>query len=293
MNSKIVIGIDEVGCGALAGPIVVVAVAFLPDALPPEVEYKPSKGRSSLLRVADSKALTDKQRRALFDAILTSCAAYSRIYLSPTTVDELGVLEARLQGARLAAAKVIEQLSMNGISKDKLFILLDGKERPEDMPASIKAVPQGDKIHWQISSASIIAKVLRDDFMIELSTVYPDYLLDKHKGYPTEAHVVALAKHGPTPIHRRSFGPVRELLPTAKRIDLMSSIIAQRVPTSVCARCRKVFSPGDRVTQAFIISKVGKSPESPMEIGAFLHPDFEFTHVTCEDPGLVKGVFTL
>ncbi len=185
---KLVAGVDEVGRGPLCGPVVTAAVIL--DPLRP------------ILGLNDSKKLTEKKREALFVEIQEKALAWSIGRAEVEEIDQLNILHATM----LAMQRAVEGLS---ITPD--LALIDGNRCPQLNMAS-EAVVQGDGLIAEISAASILAKVSRDREMAVLDAQYPGYGIAKHKGYPTPAHLKALHELGPTPIYRRSFGPVRRLL---------------------------------------------------------------------------------
>src|SRR5690554_310540 len=184
-TAKRIAGVDEVGRGPLCGPVVTAAVILDP--------LRPIAGLN------DSKRLTEKTREALFDEIQEKALAWCIARADVEEIDRLNILQATM----LAMQRAVEGLS---IRPD--LALIDGNRCPKlSMPS--EAVVQGDGLIAQISAASILAKVSRDREMVELDAIYPGYGIAKHKGYPTPAHLKALQELGPTPIYRRSFGPVR------------------------------------------------------------------------------------
>jgi ribonuclease HII len=185
---KRIAGVDEVGRGPLAGPVVAAAVILDPA--------KPIDG------LTDSKKLTEKQRNLLDQEIREKALAWSLGRAEAEEIDEINILQASL----LAMKRAVESLS---IRPDHLQI--DGNHCPE-MPYSMEAIIKGDSKIPAISAASIIAKVARDKEMIEMDKRYPQYGFAGHKGYPTKKHREALIQHGITPIHRTCFAPVRKYL---------------------------------------------------------------------------------
>jgi ribonuclease HII len=181
-------GVDEVGRGPLAGPVVAAAVILDPGS--------PIEG------LADSKKISEKRREVLDRVIRESALAWSLGRAEVEEIDRLNILHASL----LAMRRAVEGLS---ISPD--HALVDGNRCP-DIPCSAEAVVGGDSTVPVISAASIIAKVARDREMVELDQRYPGYGLARHKGYPTKAHLEALQRLGVTEIHRRSFAPVKKVL---------------------------------------------------------------------------------
>ena len=187
-NLRLLAGLDEVGRGPLAGPVVAAAVILDPA--------RPIAG------LADSKALTEKRRAALSIEIREKALAWA---LGRAEVEEIDVLNI-LQASLLAMQRAVAALS---IAPE--YAVVDGNRLPK-LPCPALAIIKGDQTVPAISAASIIAKVARDSEMILLDTHYPGYGLALHKGYPTKAHVLALDVLGVSAIHRRSFGPVRKLL---------------------------------------------------------------------------------
>ncbi|MCP4128992.1 MAG: ribonuclease HII [Gammaproteobacteria bacterium] len=183
-----VAGVDEVGRGPLAGPVVAAAVILDPA--------RPIEG------LADSKKLSEKKREAMDLIIRENALAWSLGRAEVEEIDQINILQASL----LAMQRAVESLS---IPPD--HVLVDGNRCP-DLECSAEAIVGGDSSEQAISAASIIAKVSRDREMAELELQYPGYGLAKHKGYPTKFHLQALQELGVTDIHRRSFGPVRRLI---------------------------------------------------------------------------------
>ncbi|MCP4061172.1 MAG: ribonuclease HII, partial [Pseudoalteromonas sp.] len=156
--------------------------------------------------LADSKKLTDKKRQALAIEIKQKALCYAIGRCSPSEIDELNILHATM----LAMTRAVE-----GLSTQPEFVFVDGNRLPKlAMPA--QAVVKGDSLVAEISAASILAKVARDDEMLELDTRYPQYGFAGHKGYPTKAHFAALEQYGAIDEHRKSFKPVQRVLMQAK-----------------------------------------------------------------------------
>ena len=188
---RIIAGVDEVGRGPLAGPVVAAAV-ILPWGKQP----------SWLSRVRDSKQLTPSQRESIFDRITASRVAYGLGVVSHEVIDKRGIAPA----TRLAMRYAIEQLST---CPD--YLLIDFIQLPA-IRIPQKSVVNGDSICLSIAAASIVAKVSRDRLMVELDNQFPGYGLAQHKGYGTPEHLEALQRLGPCPIHRKTFMPVRDRL---------------------------------------------------------------------------------
>lgn len=181
-------GVDEVGRGPIAGPVVAAAVILDPN--------KP------IIGLADSKKLTEKKREKLFDEIVSTALSFAIAKASVEEIDELNILHASM----LAMKRAVEALSPSAE-----FALIDGNRCPS-LSIPSEYVIKGDSKVACISAASIIAKVTRDREMVELDKLYPGYGLAKHKGYPTKAHIDALSKNGLNELYRRSFKPVSNLL---------------------------------------------------------------------------------
>ena len=177
-----VCGIDEAGCGPLAGPVYAAAVILNPD--------DPIEGLN------DSKKLTEKKREALYPQIKDRALAWAIASATAQEIDEINILQARL----LAMRRAVEMLS---IKPDQA--LVDGNRDPDipDVPSLL--IVGGDGKSASIAAASILAKVTRDHAMLELDKQYPQYLFAKHKGYPTKLHVEKLLEHGACPEHRQTF----------------------------------------------------------------------------------------
>jgi ribonuclease HII len=187
-NQLLVAGVDEVGRGPLAGPVVTAAVILDPD--------HPIDG------LMDSKKLSEKRREELSVLIKENSLAWSIGRAEVEEIDEINILQATM---------LAMQRAVSGLSPAPKHALIDGNRCPQ-LICTAEAIIKGDGIVPAISAASIIAKVSRDNEMVELDALYPGYGLAGHKGYPTKAHRDALIHLGVTPIHRRSFGPVKRAL---------------------------------------------------------------------------------
>ncbi|MCF2861298.1 Ribonuclease HII [Pseudoalteromonas sp. THAF3] len=181
-------GVDEVGRGPLVGDVVTAAVILDPN--------KPIAGLS------DSKKLSDKKRTALSAEIKEKALSYCIARASVSEIDELNILHATM----LAMSRAVAGLD---ITPD--FVFVDGNRLPQ-LDVAAQAVVKGDALVAEISAASILAKVARDEEMIALDAQFPEYGFAGHKGYPTKAHFAALAEHGATEFHRKSFKPVQRVL---------------------------------------------------------------------------------
>lgn len=185
-------GVDEVGRGPLAGPVVAAAVI-----LDPEV---------AIIGLADSKKLSEKKRLSLSETIKTDALCWALGRAEVSEIDEINILQASL---------LAMQRAVNALELSPHKALVDGNIAPR-LSCEVETIIKGDETVSSISAASIIAKVARDKEMVELDKLYPDYGFARHKGYPTKLHIEALVNSGPSPIHRRSFAPVRNLLQTNK-----------------------------------------------------------------------------
>lgn len=177
----VICGVDEAGRGPLAGPVCAAAVI-----LPPHVEIP---------GLNDSKKLSDKKRRELFPIIKEKALAFAIAFASHEEIDEINILQATY----LAMERALSQLS---IKPD--LVLVDGN-RAKDFGVPVQTVVHGDSLSANIAAASVLAKVTRDDQMLEMTTKYPQYGFDIHKGYGTKAHYEAIIANGPCEIHRKTF----------------------------------------------------------------------------------------
>lgn len=177
----LICGVDEAGRGPLAGPVCAAAV-ILPKGL-------------VIPGLNDSKKLTDKRRRELFPIIQQEAVSFGIAFASQEEIDEINILQATF----LAMRRAIDQLDPKPD-----FALIDGN-RETDFGVQCKTVIKGDSLSANIAAASVLAKVTRDNWMIEAAEKYPGYGFEIHKGYGTKAHYAALEKLGPCAIHRRTF----------------------------------------------------------------------------------------
>jgi ribonuclease HII len=186
MRPERVAGIDEAGRGPLAGPVVCAAVILDP--------------RRPISGLADSKALSAMARERLFPLIQSQALAWQVVFIEADEIDRINILQATLLGMHRALC---------ALSIAAEHALIDGNKIPRDLPCRAEALVGGDGIEPAIMAASILAKVSRDNHMHTLHARYPEYGFDRHKGYPTPAHLAALERLGPCPEHRRSFAPVK------------------------------------------------------------------------------------
>ena len=174
-----VAGIDEVGRGPLAGPVVTACVSIPRDKLVPGVD--------------DSKKLSEKRREALFPLLLEAADYAETCFIGPEVIDEINILNATKEAMEKAAA-----------GAGGAHFLVDAVTGLR-LPGEATAIIHGDALSFMIAAASIVAKVTRDRYMIELDAKYPEYGFARNKGYGTAEHIAALKKYGPCPEHRRSF----------------------------------------------------------------------------------------
>lgn len=178
---EVVCGIDEAGRGPLAGPVYAAAV-ILP------------KGHI-VEGVNDSKKISEKKRNLLFDKIIDECVCYSIGTASEQEIDEINILQATFLAMRRAVA---------GLEIKPDIALVDGNKKP-GLDIAEQTIVKGDSKSANIAAASIIAKVSRDCYMLEMSEKYPEYQFEKHKGYGTKLHYEMIEKYGVSPIHRKTF----------------------------------------------------------------------------------------
>lgn len=187
---KLIGAIDEAGRGPLAGPVVAACVVFGPD----------FKIGGRLKEIRDSKKLTHAKRQELYQIIKEEFSEVGVGICDNTTIDKINILQA----AFLAMKKAV-----GAIKKKPDFIVLDGGYEIPNFSLIQKAIIRGDEKIFSIAAASIVAKVTRDNIMLEMHKKYPSYGFNQHKGYGTKLHLDRLAEHGPCPLHRFSFRPVK------------------------------------------------------------------------------------
>ena len=197
-----ILGVDEAGRGPLAGPVTTAAVVLDLHQL----------GWCEGLN--DSKKLSARRREELSLVVFERAIAASVHHVPVEEVDRLNVLGASLWGMEHCARKVSEAL---GGGFEQILVVVDGKQRLLHYDGPQQALIKGDARSYAIAAASILAKVARDRWMLELHQKHPDYGFDRHKGYPTAAHLRALKTHGPLDCHRRSFAPVAATIAEWKR----------------------------------------------------------------------------
>jgi ribonuclease HII len=192
---RFICGVDEVGRGPLAGPVVAGAVILNPEIM--------------IDGLNDSKQLTEKQREKLAVMIERNALAYAVHFVDPKVIDEVNIYQA----SKLAMIEAIKKLSIvpEHILSDAMPL--------QEAGVPYTAIIKGDTLSASIAAGSIIAKVARDHFMVEMANLYPGYGFEKHKGYPTKAHIEALKSLGTTPIHRKSYKPVKDVLENQLRLN--------------------------------------------------------------------------
>ncbi len=182
---RAVCGCDEAGAGPLAGRVYAAAV-ILPDGL-------------ELPWLNDSKKVTEKRREALYSQIVDRAVAWSVAWVEPKEIDEIDILNSRIKAM---------QSAIDALEPQADFALIDGNRDHGNRCAIVSShdlVVKGDSLSVSIAAASILAKVSRDRYMLEMAKLYPQYAFERHKGYGTKRHYALLREHGPCPIHRRTF----------------------------------------------------------------------------------------
>ena len=223
---QFVIGIDEVGRGPLAGPVVAAAVVSRNFQSASSADGFPISNDKNFIKnldlIRDSKTLSEKQRESLFDFINENFFVGVGL-CDHETIDRMNILEASFLAMKKAInelSRIIDRVSQaenrSTIHDTRTMILVDGNKKIPNLSMDQRAIVGGDKLVKSISAASIIAKVTRDRMMKEFHGKYPEYGFDKHKGYGTKFHVDALTKNGPCEIHRKTFEPVKTLVKKGK-----------------------------------------------------------------------------
>jgi ribonuclease HII len=195
-------GVDEAGRGPLAGPVVAAAAVFHDDFVDD--------------RIRDSKALSEQQREKLFDYICENALTWSIVAVGPRRIEKVNILQATKLAMKLAVERIEADL-----------VLVDGNQ-PIVSRLPQRTVVGGDRLHVQISAASILAKVWRDRLMKKLAVRYPGYGFERHSGYPTPAHKAAILELGPCRIHRATFAGV--ISPSLRGQETSSGLSAYRHP---------------------------------------------------------------
>jgi len=196
-------GVDEAGRGPLAGPVAVAAVVFDP-------------ARPRINGLDDSKQLAAERREVLYARIVERALAWHVVLITSAEIDHLNIFQATMLGMRRA---------VEGVAHVAGHARIDGNRLPKGLPCTAEAIIGGDAIDRAIMAASIIAKVTRDRYMVDLHARHPEYGFDQHKGYSTPMHLAALRTHGPCPEHRRSFAPVRQSLGLDAEEDVAAALL--------------------------------------------------------------------
>lgn len=178
---KYICGVDEAGRGPLAGPVFAAAVILPRDVI--------------IDGIKDSKKLSQKKRESLYEIIKDKAVSYSIAFASEKEIDNINILQATM---------LAMQRAVNGLYVKPDIVFVDGNKLPE-LNMKAEAIVKGDNLSCSIAAASILAKVSRDAYMIQMSEHYPEYCFEKHKGYATKLHIELLKKYGPCKIHRKSF----------------------------------------------------------------------------------------
>lgn len=186
MGYKVVAGVDEAGRGPLAGAVYAAAVVFAPGVV--------------LSGVDDSKKLSEKRREELAERIKEKALCWAVASVDEKEIDRINILNAAIQAFGLA---------LDALERKPEFALIDGN-RAKGLQYPCETIVKGDARSQSIAAASILAKVARDHYIVKMDAVYPEYGFAKHKGYPTKEHKEAIKKYGPCPIHRLTFGGVKE-----------------------------------------------------------------------------------
>ena len=243
---KYIIGVDEAGRGPLAGPVVAAACMI--------------ENGISIEGIIDSKQTKEEDREKTFEVLVHHPSVkYGVSVVSHTEIDEVNILQATMNAMKRATDELLSKISKSKskIDPEDIIALIDGNRVPLDMPVESKYVIKGDGSIFSIAAASIIAKVTRDRIMVELDKKYPHYNLAQHKGYPTFEHRSLLMKHGPSDIHRTSYGPVKQAM-------LAHGIPVPEKKQDVVTEDSKTNSKGAQQTKAKK-GKVTKGVEKPIE----------------------------
>ncbi len=182
LNNKILCGVDEAGRGPLAGDVYAAAVIL--------------KDNVFIDGINDSKKISEKKREKLFDEIIKNSDYWCIASASVSEIDDINILQASMLAMKRA---------VSGLGKIPDTVLVDGNKIPSDMPCRCQCIVKGDAKSASIAAASILAKVARDRYMKELAEQYPQYMFEKHKGYPTKLHYQMLEKYGASEVHRKTF----------------------------------------------------------------------------------------
>ena len=195
-TNTLICGLDEAGRGPLAGPVYAACVHIPTDTI--DLPF--------WSEVTDSKKLTARKREVLFHQIQQH-SLYGISFCNEEEIDRLNILQASLFAMEKAYAEMVKNAA-----GQQFYALIDGNQRPKNMPCPFETVVKGDSKHLEIAAASILAKVTRDKVMKQLHSQFPHYGWDTNSGYGSKKHLLALREFGPTPHHRKSFAPVKSML---------------------------------------------------------------------------------
>jgi ribonuclease HII len=205
-EARVIAGLDEAGCGPLAGPVVAGSLVFFTQEIPDEL--------SSIIN--DSKKLTEKKRLKAYDLILSLKGTLLDFGVGIATIEEIDLLNIG-RATRLAMER-----AFSGLQTQPEFALIDGIRKP-NLPCPSMTVIKGDATSTSIAAASIIAKVTRDKIMQDLDKLHPSYGWAKNAGYGTAAHIKAIHECGITPHHRKSFEPIKSMAGSPVQMDLFKA----------------------------------------------------------------------
>lgn len=213
--SKLIVGVDEVGVGSIAGPLIVAAVVFTAETPQPVLSVQRGR-RSRQIPICDSKKVQHDLLPAFRTLILNQCLASALSYKLPHEVDELGTDGARDAATAVVVRRVLERIKLFPMGTyESYMVVLDGDVTSPTLEAqniTYHAIAHADRDIWQVSAASLLAKEAQVLYMGRLHKKYPHYGWNHNHGYPTTDHVAALRKHGVTRYHRRSYRTVQEVL---------------------------------------------------------------------------------
>lgn len=196
LTQGLILGTDEVGRGPLAGPVVAAAVCF------PQLNLDDCLAGM----IKDSKQLTKNKRKQAFDALMRSQALIGIGLADVEEIDRINILQASFLAMKRAIRQIEEQNIKIGT------VLVDGNRLPQNWPWPVKCIVKGDVLSLSIAAASIIAKVTRDSLMEDFAKEYPFYDWENNAGYGTQKHLDGLKKHGVSPLHRKTFAPIKNIL---------------------------------------------------------------------------------
>jgi ribonuclease HII len=221
MVTRYVVGIDESGCGALAGPLVVCAVAF-PEEMDRVTTMWKGVHANKMLAAGDSKGVKNPEHRAaLTIAIKATCSSIAIIERTAAEIDKRLFGTVFPEAIALAAARCIEKLKSAdpALSPDDIQVLIDGDLQRPSLPCPVRCIAGGDRLDWRIGAASIVAKATHDERIDQIHADNPRWEFDQHRGYPTRKHKELLTQRGPLDIHRKSFRPVQAAMPRSMGIE--------------------------------------------------------------------------